>query len=103
MTSELNRNDIVARGHALHRQIERSPPGATFEEIWPLRNELSDLRDAYQECLQRPGISRCPFTDAVLNHSIDTVGLDGMWWDYHNAVRSLDDEESRTFFSLQGA
>jgi hypothetical protein len=104
MTSELNRNDIVARWHELQRQIERRElKGATVAELQPLRDERSKLREAYQACLAVLGLSRCPFTNAVMKHSIDTVGLDGMWWAYHNAARKVEREVPRTFFSLQGA
>jgi len=102
--AEPDRNDIVARWHALYREIERREiNGATAKELAPLRNERMDLRDAYANGLPRPGLARCPFTNEVLRHPIDVVGLDGMWWEYHAMTRALAEHAPRTFFSLQGA
>jgi len=98
------RDDIVARWHALYREIERREiDGARAAELAPLRAERFALREAYERGLARPRLARCPFTDTVLAHPIDVIGLDGMWWEYHADTRVLVADAPPTFFSLQGA
>lgn len=102
--AEAQRNDIVARWHALYREIERREiEGASATELAPLRSERIALRDAYAGLLPRLALARCPFTGEVLHHPIDAAGLDGMWWEYHAMSRKLEKQAPRTFFSLQGA
>ena len=60
------------------------------------------LRDEYVAGLPRVTLARCPFTDAVVTHSLDTAGLDGLWWRYEDVVRPAE-EVPRTFFALTGA
>lgn len=99
-----DRNHIVARWHALYREIERREmAGASATELAPLRAERYDLGVAYARGLPRPALARCPFSGEALHHPIDTAGLDGMWWEYHAMSRSLPKGAPRTFFSLQGA
>lgn len=53
--------------------------------------ELMSLLVAYSAAVPRPRISRCPITGAVFARSLDTGGLDGLWWDYETPVRPNDD------------
>jgi len=43
----------------------------------------------YLDSLPRLPIARCPFTDELLEATIDNFGLDGVWWD-RNGPGSLD-------------
>jgi hypothetical protein len=61
-----------------------------------------NLRDEYNSGLPVRAISRCPFTGAVVNHSIDDFDLDGPWWDYHATVRPIEHLPA-TFFAMTGA
>lgn len=60
------------------------------------------LRDEYRAGIPVRAISRCPFTGTEVNHSIDDVGLDGPWWDFHATVRPTE-HLPPTFFALTGA
>ncbi|HEV2953960.1 MAG TPA: hypothetical protein VG015_07705 [Candidatus Dormibacteraeota bacterium] len=65
-------------------------------------DQLIGLLRRYTEGLPRPTLSRCPITNAEVVHSIDTFGLDGLWWHYESALRP---EESLppTYLALTGA
>jgi hypothetical protein len=59
--------------------------------------------DAYLAGLPRAAIARCPFTDAVVTHTLDTFGIDGPWWNYVEPVRPIDEGLPPTVFALSGA
>ncbi len=56
----------------------------------------------YLASLPRPAVARCPFTDVVVHHSVDTGGLDGPWWDYGWPQRPVETLPP-TFFAFTGA
>lgn len=60
------------------------------------------LRTEYARGVPVVPMSRCPFTNEVLHHSIDTFGLDGLWWDYESPCRPTESVTS-TFVGLTGA
>jgi len=61
-----------------------------------------DLREEYTIGVPVLPLSRCPFTNEVVQHSIDYLGLDGLWWDYDAAARPPE-QLPATFFALTGA
>ena len=61
-----------------------------------------DLRRRYARGLPVVALSRCPFTDEVLNHTLDHHGLDGLWWDALSPVRTTETLPS-TFVGLTGS
>lgn len=61
------------------------------------------LRDAYEAALPRVAFARCPFTGVVFTHTLDTAGLDGLWWQYDLPIRGLDGERPPTYFAMTGA
>lgn len=63
---------------------------------------LADLRERYLSWLPRVALARDPFTGDVFAHSLDTAGLDGLWWRYGAPVRPVDERPAR-FFALTGA
>ncbi len=71
-------------------------------ELLSAQTRVSELSQRYQQGLPVVPLSRCPFTGQELALSIDTFGLDGLWWNYELPVRPLD-ELPRTFFALTGA
>jgi hypothetical protein len=64
--------------------------------------EVISLEEEYLKSVPRVPLARCPFTGAELVHSVETRGLDGLWWRYDNAVRPLDDPPP-TLFAFTGA
>ena len=67
-----------------------------------LTQRIGHLREEYRARVPLLRVSRCPFSGAVIRHSVDTLGLDGLWWNHADPVRP---EESLppTFFALTGA
>src|SRR5689334_15262688 len=48
------------------------------------------LRTEYARGVPVVPISRCPITNEVLRHSLDTFGLDGLWWDFESPCRPTE-------------
>jgi hypothetical protein len=72
------------------------------EEIDRLQARLSELWDAYAAAVPRVPVARCPFTGAIVHHSCDDAGLDGLWWQYESPARP-DESLPPTFWALTGA
>lgn len=64
--------------------------------------ELGSLWDRYVAGTPRPLLSRCPFTREPVHHSIDSFGLDGLWWAFDSPARPTETLPP-TFFALTGA
>lgn len=71
-------------------------------QIAALGDRLADLWDRYVASVPVLPISRCPFTGAEVTHSLDTAGLDGLWWNYEAPARPSE-TLPRTYFALAGA
>jgi len=63
---------------------------------------LLSTRDRYRIETPIVPVSRCPFTGIELHLSIDTLGLDGLWWDVEDPVR-MPQNFPPTVFALNGA
>jgi hypothetical protein len=59
--------------------------------------------DRYRELLPELPVSRCPFTDEVLTWAIDTVDLDGWFWDKGNPVRRFTGTVPPHFLAFGGS
>jgi hypothetical protein len=66
------------------------------------RGALGEALDRYARDLPRPALARCPFSREEARHSVDTVGLDGPWWDYHRPARPAERLPS-TWVAMTGA
>jgi hypothetical protein len=50
-------------------------------------DSLKVLYNEYKESVPIIPLSRCPFCQQVIHHSLDTYDLDGLWWNYRGSVR----------------
>jgi hypothetical protein len=84
---------------------------ALLDEYFALEKDRDDpaviaqrnvLREEYEAGLPVVPLARCPFTGVVFAHTLDTEGLDGLWWQYDLPIRGYD-ERPPTFFALTGA
>jgi len=75
---------------------------ALVSEADQLGRDLMDLRDQYRSNLPVLPLSRCPFCSQVLYHSLDTFGIDGLWWNYESPVRPVENLPA-TFHAITGA
>ena len=73
-----------------------------MEKFAEAGKQLEEAEGLYEQRLPRSPLSRCPFTGRALELAIDSLGLDGPWWDYEQPVRP---PESRleTLFAFSGA
>ncbi|WP_327143729.1 hypothetical protein [Nocardia sp. NBC_01327] len=69
------------RLHTLYRKVGYTPEGK--DAIY----RVFDLQDEYRRQLPEVIVARCPFTDAVVRWPLDTVDLDGWYWDWDQPIR----------------
>lgn len=67
-----------------------------------ISQELMDLAGRYVAGIPVLPLSRCPFTGDVFSHSLDTAGLDGLWWNSDSPQRPVE-TLLPTFFAFSGA
>lgn len=67
-----------------------------------LGRQCSELWDRYYSGVPVKALSRCPFTGDTLLHSIDTLGLNGLWWNSDSPLRP-DTDLPATYFAMDGA
>lgn len=72
------------------------------KEVEAQSKELYELVQIYTDKTPVPAISRCPFTGDILKHSIDTFGLDGVWWNSDSPIRPIENLP-KTYFAMSGA
>ncbi|MFH1180581.1 MAG: hypothetical protein V1710_09480 [Candidatus Bathyarchaeota archaeon] len=90
---DLDYQIIIAQGEA---------PDKLVKELDVLREKLSDMRDQYRMNVPIMPLSRCPYTNQVVYHSIDHYGLDGLWWNNEVPIRPVEVLPS-SFFMVNGA
>ncbi|MBC8463082.1 hypothetical protein H8D76_01865 [Candidatus Bathyarchaeota archaeon] len=82
--------------------INEDAPDSVISELDSLREKLVEAWSQYRMSTPVVPLSRCPFTNQVVYHSLDIYGLDGMWWDSQVPIRPVDSLPS-SFFMLTGA
>ncbi len=73
------------------------------ERMEVMEQELQSLRNEYRDGLPKVVLSRCPICNSLVRYSIDTFGIDGLWWDYKASVRRRDENCDAHFLALSGA
>lgn len=80
--------------------------GDASDDLTFYKEQLADcatnLRNAYREGTPFVELSRCPISGEVLSRSLDTCGLDGLWWNNRNPIRPRE-RPSKTLFAFTGA
>ncbi|QDU60486.1 hypothetical protein Pan216_13270 [Planctomycetes bacterium Pan216] len=72
-------------------------------QITPLTEQLTQLWEAYRTNVPVLELSRCPFTKEVWAHSLDNIGIDGLWWSLDKPQRPLDEPMGGKYLSFTGA
>lgn len=80
----------------------KSLPADLVQKLDVFDSTLMDLRQRYCDGLPFLPISRCPFTNQVVYHSLDPYGIDGLWWNYEAPVRPVENFPP-TVHSITGA
>lgn len=81
------RAGLLTEGNRLAAEYKRL--GATEEGFAAYRG-FSALHARYQELLPDIVVSRCPFTAQLVYWPLDTVDVDGWFWNARNPVRRTD-------------
>jgi hypothetical protein len=66
------------------------------------RRRLLTLRMQYIAGVPVIELSRCPFSNEVMRHSLDNYDLDGLWWNYEYPARP-ESPLLKTYVALTGA
>ena len=100
LTNIMQCREVVTQ---LAYEIEDAPNDKKLQKY--LMQELDKLDVVEQEYLSLLPcqiISRSPFTQEPYKLSIDTVGLDGFWWDSEEPIRD-NENNIQSFFALTGS
>lgn len=68
-----------------------------------LQARRAELRETYLSLLHRVPVARCPYTDVVVERTIDDVDLDGLWWEARAPSRPPVEPAPATFIGVTGA
>lgn len=72
------------------------------EQFDKAQTKINEMTENYIRGLPVIPLSRCPFTNEVVNHSIDSFGIDGLWWNNESPQRPQE-KLPKTYFALTGA
>lgn len=78
-------------------------PAPNYHSLKPEKNAIAALQKEYFERLPRIDLSRCPFCEAVMTHSFDPWGLDGLWWQSRRSMTVQEPKHCEHFRLLLGA
>ncbi len=99
------RDALLAEYVALLRDnAGKGPRGPlAYEARRPLVARLAELRETYLRRLPRVVMSRCPLCDALLHHTFDPWGFDGLWWEGYDPPQRRAAAACAHFRLLRGA
>ena len=87
----LGRHTVAhARQVELLAVVDRDPEQASPEVLQELKHwgeEICGLWEQYLAALPIVALSRSPFSGVLLEYAVDTVGLDGLWWNSSQPLR----------------
>lgn len=95
-------NFMILRQEAYDAIIDGNTDQKIEEQYNKSQEKINEMTENYIKGLPVIPLSRCPFTDEIVNHSIDTFGLDGLWWDNETPQRPAETLPA-TFFAFTGA
>ncbi|MGE5329229.1 MAG: hypothetical protein ACM3KR_06970 [Deltaproteobacteria bacterium] len=72
------------------------------EQYEKAQEKINEMTDNYINGVPVIPLSRCPFTQEIVNHSIDNLGIDGLWWNNENPQRP-EEKLPQTYFAITGA
>jgi hypothetical protein len=106
------RRDFLKEYYELHEKnqdldyevtiLQGDASDSQIMEVDEANQKLTDMRDQYRMCVPVVPLSRCPYTNQVVYHSIDHFGLDGLWWNNEVPIRPVEVLPS-SFFMVNGA
>ena len=111
-TQKYNRDDIIKLINSTELEVSKAseqledynnPDWENLKQnVFNLRDKLSALEEQYKDCVPVLNISRNPFNNKIISHSIDIFGLDGFWWSNEAPIRKFEDP-SPEYLLMSGA
>ncbi|MGX1811712.1 hypothetical protein ACWIGI_38825 [Nocardia sp. NPDC055321] len=96
------RADLLRLGDQLIDEADRCKAAGNSAGKRAALRELHAVKQRYVELLPDVAVTRCPDSNVIVRHAIDTVDLDGWFWDYDNPHRRLP-ELPATWLTMCGA
>jgi len=106
------RAELLARHTVAHARqgdllavVDRDPeqaPADVLQELKALGEEIGGLWEQYLAALPIVALSRSPLSGDILEYAIDVIGVDGLWWNYNQPLRPLQ-QLPADFVGLAGA
>src|SRR3954453_19379037 len=96
------RDQLLDEGRTTLDLLHRLEELGAHEQTGPLYRRLEELRAAYARSLQGGPVGRCPFTGEAVASPIDTVDLDGWWWDAEHPARRMPAHLPRPWLAMAG-
>ncbi|NCA98187.1 MAG: hypothetical protein EOM08_04045 [Clostridia bacterium] len=98
------RRQVLDRIFQLFQDAEavEAEAGLDSEPYRAVSQEMASLVGEYIASTPIVPLSRCPFSGDVFSHSLDTTGLDGLWWNSDSPQRPIENLLP-TFFAFSGA
>jgi hypothetical protein len=90
--------DLMSRRYKANSEERRRI--SRHEKIYIPR--IGDLLHEYIDGVPFIKLSRCPITGVEVEHSLDNMGLDGLWWKYFGSARPQENLPS-SYFAFTGA
>jgi hypothetical protein len=80
--TEAERSELLAKFRAAFVAAEAAELARPERDAAPFRREMWELAKAYMDAVPILAISRSPLSGELFETSIDTFGVDGLWWAY---------------------
>jgi hypothetical protein len=81
------RAELLARFRTAWEAAEAAELARPERDATAFRRELAEVAAAYVDAVPIVGVSRSPLSGDVFETSLDTFGLDGLWWAYDYEYR----------------
>jgi hypothetical protein len=78
---------LLERFFTAYRAAEAAELARPERDASPFRVEMAELARAYVEAVPIVALARSPFSGEVFETSLDTFGIDGLWWAYDHEYR----------------
>lgn len=95
-------NFMILRQEAYDAVNEGQSTPALEAQYEKAQGKINEMAEDYIKGLPIIPLSRCPFTNEIVSHSIDTFGIDGLWWNNESPQRP-EEKLPKTFFGFTGA
>ena len=97
------RRRLMAEGTRLHAQAKALHDEDRSEEAFDLDDRADEINQRYRDLLPSVTVARCPDTGEVVRWPIETMGLDGWFWDHRAPMRRIPDQPPRRWLGMTGA